>query len=466
MNKRIFKLLSVLLITIGLCLSSVYIPVKVTAKTTSTKTATLNKTSVTLLVGESTKIKVKNSKETVKWSSSNKKVAFVSKKGKITAKKAGTCNIIATIGTLKLYCSVTVRNASNSDTNEKILKNENFNSSYYLGGITFPYNNSWQCLALQENENDSSIAFSYLDSGIIYQTIKFDSELFNHYTANTTSFNNLLKIYMKDSNEYYNLKTEILDSSENLGKITANYIYEGSMECSVVCYIKLQNNSMITVKGITYGQSASTILDEILHDACVYSEYGNTKILIATPTPTPTATPTPEPTVTPTPTPIATPTPTQNKKEMPEAYKNLIKFVKKYGVLSDDSFLYLWEDTKYDYDYMINYDTKHETIAFSSFWGDSTVVTVISIDPYDQTIAEVSGGFFLSYDSATLSGNIDMATFEGDIIDFKIKGSVAGYTNTQLKEYITNDVKLILLKMDDKLSNHGISIYDLGFKKF
>ena len=68
-----------------------------TSFTTTTEAATkvyLNKKSVTLTEGKATTLKVKgiSSKTTVKWSTSNKRVATV-KKGKITAKKKGTAII-------------------------------------------------------------------------------------------------------------------------------------------------------------------------------------------------------------------------------------------------------------------------------------------------------------------------------------------------------------------------------------
>lgn len=49
----------------------------------------LSKTKVTLYAGEKTTLKVKNTKEKVKWSSSKKKVATVTQKGVVTAKKSG-----------------------------------------------------------------------------------------------------------------------------------------------------------------------------------------------------------------------------------------------------------------------------------------------------------------------------------------------------------------------------------------
>lgn len=73
------------------------------------KKAKLNKTKLTLYVGKSAKLKVKNNGKKVKWSSSKKKVAAVTKKGKVTAKKAGKAVIIAKIGKKKLRCQVTVK---------------------------------------------------------------------------------------------------------------------------------------------------------------------------------------------------------------------------------------------------------------------------------------------------------------------------------------------------------------------
>lgn len=68
----------------------------------------LNKTSVKLYVGKTVKLKLKNNKKKVVWSSSNKKVATVSKKGVVKAKKAGTAKIRAKVGKKKYTCKVKV----------------------------------------------------------------------------------------------------------------------------------------------------------------------------------------------------------------------------------------------------------------------------------------------------------------------------------------------------------------------
>lgn len=68
----------------------------------------LSKTRVSLEAGDSIKLKVKNYKGKVKWSSSKKKVASVSKKGVVNAKKKGKAVITAKAGAKKLTCKVTV----------------------------------------------------------------------------------------------------------------------------------------------------------------------------------------------------------------------------------------------------------------------------------------------------------------------------------------------------------------------
>lgn len=69
----------------------------------------LNKTRLTLYVGKTATLKVKNSKKKVKWSTSKKAVATVSKKGKVSAKKKGTATITAKVAKKKLKCKVTVK---------------------------------------------------------------------------------------------------------------------------------------------------------------------------------------------------------------------------------------------------------------------------------------------------------------------------------------------------------------------
>jgi Bacterial surface proteins containing Ig-like domains len=69
----------------------------------------LSVTSKALAKGKTFTLKIKNaSGKKVKWSSTNKKVATVSKYGKVKAKKTGKATIVAKVAGEKLTCKVTV----------------------------------------------------------------------------------------------------------------------------------------------------------------------------------------------------------------------------------------------------------------------------------------------------------------------------------------------------------------------
>ena len=68
----------------------------------------LSKKSITLISGDKYTLKVKGVSSTVKWSSNNKKIATVNKKGTVLAKNAGSCKITAKVNGKKYTCKVKV----------------------------------------------------------------------------------------------------------------------------------------------------------------------------------------------------------------------------------------------------------------------------------------------------------------------------------------------------------------------
>lgn len=84
--------------------------------------ASLNRKKVTLKKGATIRLTVKGTSKSVKWSSSRKKVASVSKSGKVTAKKAGKATITAKFGKKKLKCVVTVKNRLMSAREKAVYK--------------------------------------------------------------------------------------------------------------------------------------------------------------------------------------------------------------------------------------------------------------------------------------------------------------------------------------------------------
>ena len=99
----------------------------------------LSKTSISLTVGNKYNLKVTGTRQKVKWSSSNKKVATVTSKGVVTGKKAGTVKITAKVGSKKYICTVSVKNKKKatlkvSSTNINVRDKANVKVTYKDSG--------------------------------------------------------------------------------------------------------------------------------------------------------------------------------------------------------------------------------------------------------------------------------------------------------------------------------------------
>ena len=68
----------------------------------------INKTSLYLVKGQTSTLKIKNATKKVRWKSSKKSVASVSSIGKVTAKRKGKTTITASVGSQKKSCKVIV----------------------------------------------------------------------------------------------------------------------------------------------------------------------------------------------------------------------------------------------------------------------------------------------------------------------------------------------------------------------
>lgn len=75
----------------------------------ATSKVRLDYTQVTMSVRTKVRLHIKGTKKKVIWRSSNKKIAKVSKTGKVTALKVGKCKIIAKVSGKKYKCSIVVK---------------------------------------------------------------------------------------------------------------------------------------------------------------------------------------------------------------------------------------------------------------------------------------------------------------------------------------------------------------------
>ena len=103
-------------------------------KTAPVSTVKLNRSEVIVPVGITVPLKVEGSSAKVKWKSSNKKVAVVSKKGKVKIRKTGKAVITAKVAGKTLKCKVKVV------SNKKYVKS--FSKAWVkenLKGVTNPF---------------------------------------------------------------------------------------------------------------------------------------------------------------------------------------------------------------------------------------------------------------------------------------------------------------------------------------
>ena len=78
----------------------------------------MNATDQTIQVGETYRLKLNNAKGTVKWKSSEKKVAEVNEKGKVKGLASGTATITAVYKKKNYTCTFTVEHPVEDDEME------------------------------------------------------------------------------------------------------------------------------------------------------------------------------------------------------------------------------------------------------------------------------------------------------------------------------------------------------------
>ncbi len=116
------KIVSIMIFLL-LCLSFIVNTNSVDAK------PKINKEKISIYLGEEYKLKIKETKKIVKWSSMNKKIASVTTKGTVKAKLKGKATIIATVGKNVYKCKVIVMKGT--DENKVVYNNTVFTKALY-----------------------------------------------------------------------------------------------------------------------------------------------------------------------------------------------------------------------------------------------------------------------------------------------------------------------------------------------
>ena len=167
-NKRILQKLLVFMLIISFVFGQ-YVPSQAAVKKV-TYSIKLNKTSYTLNKGKKVNLKATLSKAAkkkgIQWSSSNTKVASVSKSGKVTAKKNGKSTITARVkGTkVKARCKITVKTPVSSVKLNRSAVSLKIGQNYTLKASISPKNASSK--AVSYNSSNPNVA-SVTSKGVI-----------------------------------------------------------------------------------------------------------------------------------------------------------------------------------------------------------------------------------------------------------------------------------------------------------
>lgn len=245
------------------------------------KKPVLSKKKLTLSVGESKTLKVKNTKKKVKWSSGKKSVASVSKKGRVKAKKKGTAVITAKVAKTKLKCRVTVKakaskknTAQNTKPSNPSNNTPNKNTQDQTKGVSITsfriLNSTMVEVVLSEAQQLPASAFTVMMK-------EYSSGKYNHKCAVTKISTSDQKVYTLtiDNEDCFGkgftvkisvttmtgeLSNEAVYSGKSSGSYTSEetYTYEVGDKVKEYCFLETETAGYINVKsvqvpdGITY----------------------------------------------------------------------------------------------------------------------------------------------------------------------------------------------------------------------
>ena len=148
-------------------------------KTEAKDKVALSKSSISIYVGESVQLKIKNTKVKTKWSSKNKTIAVVNSNGKVTGKKKGATIIIARVGKRDYKCKVQVKDSVQNNTIAyakpyqksdigDIYNGDNYftmmGKRYYYGFCGEPCYNSWAQYNLNGKYEKMSFTIGHVDN--------------------------------------------------------------------------------------------------------------------------------------------------------------------------------------------------------------------------------------------------------------------------------------------------------------
>lgn len=171
-----------------------------------------NKT-LTLTETKSKTLKITGTNKKVTWSSSNNKVAVVSQKGKVTAKKKGTATITAKAGGKKYTCKVTVKAlgypkgrwiTAGSSASIEVKFSKNYVYYYQYAYDDYKHTKvirSWKnkISSIKQNGDNFTIVVTAPNGKYMYRTSKSTKDCLEFYSLPSKSYSESSSIWKKGS---------------------------------------------------------------------------------------------------------------------------------------------------------------------------------------------------------------------------------------------------------------------------
>lgn len=153
-NKLFKKFVAGIVTSVFMLSVAPQLPIQNNIATVEAAKVKLNVKKVTLSKGKTKKLILKNAVGKVKWKSSKTSIATVSKKGVVTAKKAGKATITAKCKGQKYTCKVTVKSStgsSGSSSGNGSSKKESYSTVYWTPSGEV-YHKSRNCSTLSRSK--------------------------------------------------------------------------------------------------------------------------------------------------------------------------------------------------------------------------------------------------------------------------------------------------------------------------
>jgi len=252
------KIIIRVLFALGIVLSTIMMSSEVRA---SAARAKINKTEITVDVGGRVKLKIKNTKKTVKWTSSDKTIARVSKKGNVYGLSKGECTVTAKVGSKTFTCKVTV-----TDTIGDLL-----DTSVEINNVEFPLSKKWEFMEsvstdeLRQYNTDKTVF-----KCVALQGVELSVEECSDIKASEENFKSACMVIVNAFNKEFETDAAVYEVKEIDGQLLGNITGSCKMNgenVAITFYIKFTDSNMVIVMGMEIG-NPTTIMDRILTRIC------------------------------------------------------------------------------------------------------------------------------------------------------------------------------------------------------